>query len=346
MLEELLPKDNETVGLPIFEPPEKADPIGFAPDQMIRCEECLRANPPTRTSCLYCAATLPQNAASLELQKPTLRPPGKNEFGSNVIRTAPPSNLSEVRLTDAASLLKLSEETLQALLQSQKPMPLARTASFDEAKLVVDRLMPLGVQSLLLNDEVLGATQSGVVRVRAISFEDHSATFHHSGGTERMRFDWSTLELIITGRLVTRKIEVRERKLRKEENEIVSTSEFFADESVIDLYVDSDSTTWRIPGNGFDFSSLGRDKRLLAHENFRTLLNLISTKAPDAILMDDYDKQRQLLDHVWATDQDTQSRGWRREAPGKYSISGEMTESNEMQFTRYSKLQFYFLKNR
>jgi len=58
-LEEWLPKDNENI--PFFgdERLMPSEPQGFAPDQMVRCEECLRANLPTRPSRLYCAAPLP-----------------------------------------------------------------------------------------------------------------------------------------------------------------------------------------------------------------------------------------------------------------------------------------------
>jgi hypothetical protein len=309
---------------------------------MIRCEECLRANPPTRIACFYCSAALPLEPGSLELRKLSLRPPGKNELGFNVI-IAPTEYVSnELPLNDVASLLKLSAETVQSILHARKALPLTRTASLEEAGLLVERLAALGVESRLLSDDELGSVTTGVIRVRVIGFDDECPSFHHSGGTEKTMFEWTSVKLIITGRLVTRTVEVRERKLRKEENEILSTSEFFTDEPVIDLYLNSDVRTWRIPGNGFDFSCLGSKKGLLAHENLRTLLSLLTEKAPTAIRVGDYDDNRKILDQVWTMDQQTQSRGWKRDSPGKYSISGETIESNESQFTRYSKLQSYF----
>ena len=30
----------------------------FTPDELLTCDVCLRANPPTRTGCLYCGAPL------------------------------------------------------------------------------------------------------------------------------------------------------------------------------------------------------------------------------------------------------------------------------------------------
>src|SRR5947209_2187413 len=58
---------------------------GFAPDQMVTCEECLRANPPTRATCLYCAAPLPRTQENAALLRPTLRRLEKWERGFNVI---------------------------------------------------------------------------------------------------------------------------------------------------------------------------------------------------------------------------------------------------------------------
>ena len=78
-----MPKDNENI--PFLGPVEPSEPQGFSADQMIRCEECLRANPPTRASCLYCAAPLPLTETSARLIKPVLRPPEKHQSGYNNI---------------------------------------------------------------------------------------------------------------------------------------------------------------------------------------------------------------------------------------------------------------------
>src|SRR4029079_4927345 len=84
-LEELLPKDNETIQFPLDGPVLPNEPLGFTADQMIRCEGCLRANPPTKVTCIYCGATLPLTEASTKLRKPTLRQPEKHETGFNCI---------------------------------------------------------------------------------------------------------------------------------------------------------------------------------------------------------------------------------------------------------------------
>jgi hypothetical protein len=69
----ILPKDSENISF-FDELPQPTEPLGFSHQQMVRCDDCLRANPPTRVTCLYCGYALPQTEASVALAKPTLRP--------------------------------------------------------------------------------------------------------------------------------------------------------------------------------------------------------------------------------------------------------------------------------
>src|SRR5438046_1120696 len=39
----------------------------FAAGELINCDECARANPPTRSACLYCGAVLATTANQLEV---------------------------------------------------------------------------------------------------------------------------------------------------------------------------------------------------------------------------------------------------------------------------------------
>ncbi|MGH9874950.1 MAG: hypothetical protein ACRD9S_21045, partial [Pyrinomonadaceae bacterium] len=107
-------KDNENVPLPawtIVEPEDPA-PAPFAPDQMVRCDECLRSNPPTRVNCLYCAAVLPRDETTATLQRPALRPLEKWEQGYNNILLPPVANQTAAGLAEAADLLRLPPEDL------------------------------------------------------------------------------------------------------------------------------------------------------------------------------------------------------------------------------------------
>jgi hypothetical protein len=336
-LEELLPKDNENIHF--LGPVEPSEPLGFPAEQMIRCEECLRANPPTRVSCLYCVAPLPLTETSVRLRKPVLRQPEKHQLGYNNILT-PAAQASTEIVTDAATLLKLSDENMQALMSQSVPIPVARTASREEAELVTLRLRDLGLSCVTISDDELGLTDNVVKRVRAMSFDDEDVVIYHSG-SEQTSFTWSEVILILPARLIETTMEIKERLTRKKENEILETNEFFRDEVVIDFYTAAHSFTWRIGGSGFDFSCLGTEKALVANENIARLQRLIVTKAVNARFDDSYQRVRNLLELVWSTQPETQSSGWRRERPGKLSVGVATTKSNEPQFTRYSRLRHY-----
>jgi hypothetical protein len=340
-LEELLPKDNENI--PFLGPVEPSEPQGFSAEQMIRCEECLRANPPTRITCLYCVAPLPLTETSARLRKPLLRQPEKHQPGYNNILLPQDQAPSDDFVAEAAQLLKLSTENLHEILSHGIPLPVARTASREEAELVVDRLQSLGLSCLNLSDEELGVTD--VKRVKSMVFADEYVTIQQSGAAEENDIQWNEIVLIIPARLIQTTLEITERMTRKPEKEILDTSEFFRDEVVIDFYTSVDSCTWRVSANGFDFSCLGKEKALVVNENIRRLQRLLVDRAPNAIVDETYQRVRSVLEHAWSTQPEMQSSGWRRERPGKLSVGTATTKSNESQFTRYSRLRCYVHKS-
>ena len=330
-----MPKDNENI--PFLGPVEPSEPLGFSAEQMIRCEECLRANPPTRVTCLYCVAPLPLTESSARLRKPILRPPEKHQPGYNNILLPQDQAVATEVVTEAAALLKLTPENLQEILSQGIPLPVARTASREEAELVFDRLRGLGLQSMTLSDDELGLSNV-VKRVRSMSFDDTYVTIHQA---EDIEVSWTDIVLIIPARLFETRFEIKERMTRKRENDILDTTEFFRDEAVIDFYTATHSSTWRVNANGFDFSCLGKEKSLIANENIGTLRQLMISNAVNARVDDSYKRVRNLLELVWSTQPEIQSSGWRRERPGKLSVGTATIKSNENQFARYSRLRYY-----
>jgi hypothetical protein len=308
---------------------------------MIRCDECLRANPPTRVACLYCSAPLPATESSAQLRRPVLRPPEKHQAAFSNILLPPESELSSEVIAEAAALLKLSPENFQRIVAEKTPLPVAFTASREEAELVFNRLRDFGLQTIIVSDESLNL--SAVKRVKAMRVDERYAVFQQPGTTTEVR--WDDVFMIITGRLFVRRVEIQERKTRRAENEIVNASEFSSDEAVIDLYSVPDSQTWRVSANGFDFSCLAERMTLIASENIARLQQLIVDRAGRARFDDSYNRLRHTLDLVWVPQPETQSSGWRRERPGKLSVGLATVKSNESQFTRYSRLQTYLCLN-
>jgi hypothetical protein len=340
-LEELLPKDNENILLSLDGPTTPSQPIAFSPEEMIRCDECLRANPPTRPSCFYCGAVLPVTEASAKLRKPTLLTPDKSEPGYNTILVPHDETRN---ITEVADLLKLSTDAVATLLEAAQPLPLARTASLEQSELLGERLHEFGLQTEIIPDQQLGLSENTVIRVRSMAMGDQTFSVRTSGRGEPLELEYANLLLLVEGRLLTKTTTVKERKSRKAENEILDASEFYSDEPVFDLYCATREQTFRIAANSFDFSCLGEQKELIVKENLRTLKQFLKEKAPDMKMDDSYGAVRQSLDLVWGADKATKSDGWRRDAPGRLTIGATTTVSNENQFTRYSRLRHILLR--
>jgi hypothetical protein len=281
---------------------------------------------------------LPLTETSARLIKPVLRQPEKHQPGYNNILTPHEQAISEEVIAKAAALLKLSAENVRACLSQSVALPVTHTASRTEAELVTERLKELGLRCLTVSDDELG---NAVRRVRSMTFDDVSLTVNQAGVAEQTQVAWSEITLIVRGRLFETRLEITERMTRRSENEILDTSEFFKDEYVIDFYTSINSFTWRVAANGFDFSCLGRDKALVVNENMGKLLQLMTERGSNAKVDDSYAGVRSLLELAWTTQAETQSSGWRRERPGKLSVGMSEIRSNEIQFTRYSRLRYY-----
>ena len=337
-----MPKDNENIPFFDDEPLKPSEPQGFAPYQLVRCDECLRANPPTRLSCLYCAAPLPVSEQTADLLKPSLKPVEDHALGYNNIFFPQTIEIPYETFSQAADLLKLGHNDLRRLTSCATPMPLARTDKLDEAELIERRLKVLGFDTKIVSDAALELRDAPPIRLRSVSIDENGLTPRLIVESDESQIPWAQLSLLVTGRLSRKRVEFQERKGVRGENEIQDASQFSDDEAVVDLYGKGAEAKFRILGKGFDFSGL-RGKKLLVQENLSMLLDLIRSKAPRAEYDDAYNSCRQALEIVWPCGQHTESSGWRRQRFGKYTIGAVSESSNEDQFTRYSRLR-YFLK--
>lgn len=321
---------------------------GFARAEMVACAACERANPPTRMSCLYCGAPLPETAATEALRRPALRPPEDWERGFNVVvippDVAPPSNhLSADGLEEAAVLLRLEPQFLSGVLGAGRALPVARAASPEEASFVARRLSALGLSVEVVSDETLSVGPSQPSRVRRLEFDDETLTAHAQPAARVLA--WSELVLIVRGRLLSKRVEVEERGARfGAEKKVADSRELFGDEGVLDLF--AEGSHWRLTSDGFDYSALGSRKSLLAGENFETLARLLRERATRAVYDEDYARLRHLLAPAWPPDERTESGGLRRARPGRFNVEAVTHVSNETQFTRYARLVHHLERQR
>jgi hypothetical protein len=343
-----LSEDNQNE---LFFPAEQTDhpaPAPFAPEQMVRCDECLRANPPTRVNCLYCAAILPLTDATVKLQKPSLRPLEKWEQGYNNIllplAAAERPDLHDGALNDAASLLRLAVDDLKQILATTMSLPLARAATRDEAELIQRRLLGLGIETTIFAE---AARETRLpVKVRALEIADTRLVAFQTPDVPGIEIPWSTIVLIIAARLIVKRVELKEQTAAGVENRILDASEFATDETVCEFFCDGNPRPYRIAAHSFDFSCLGANKGLVASENLASVIKLLCEHTPRAEYDDRYNSVRKSLEAVWPSERQNATTGWRRERPGKYSV-GSVTElSNETQFQRYSQLRYHLLREK
>lgn len=330
-----------------FDAPGEGAARPFAPEQMVACDECLRANAPTRPACLYCGAALPRTKQAAALWRPRLKKLEEWEHGFNVV-TLPraPGALTSDAAEEAASLLRLDAGGLKEMALAGRAMPVARVASADEAWLVVERLRELGLNTEVFPDEVLARRP---LRARAFEFEADAVVCRTGPEAGPLRVAWSEVVLLVTGRVVSRRIEVAERRRGlRGRSETVDTRELASDEAVLDLYTSrveereaqgGGGLGFRVTSGGFDYSCLGEGKGLVAAENFNALVAAVRGLAPSAAHDDEYARLRQLLSDVWPSAERTESLGLRRERVGRFNTEAVTTVSNETQFTRYARLR-------
>ncbi|MBD0369579.1 MAG: hypothetical protein ICV60_01895 [Pyrinomonadaceae bacterium] len=319
---------------------EEARP--FSHEEMVTCAECLRANPPTRSNCFYCSAKLPlQETAAASRRRLALRQPEKWEEGYNVILGERAPEASDELLGEVSELLKLEREAARRILESAKPLPLARVDSSEEAGLVAERLGTCGLSVLVVSDSDLMMKDEHRRRARAFDFENAGLVAHAAGSKEAWRAAWADITLMVTGRLVTRRVEMEERR-KTRGSEAVVAREMTGDVLLLDLYTKDYDGGWRVASDSFDFSCLKERKALIASQNFATLVEVIRERAPRVMVDDSYNGLRQALASIWPPEERTQS-GLRRERPGRFNVEAVMTSDNERQFTRYSRLRHYLL---
>lgn len=311
----------------------------FTAQQMSLCEACGRSNAPTRLSCLYCGAAMKVAAENAALARPVLRRLENWEKGWNVVYLpAESETFDEVKLAHIADFLRLDRAEFDKILTSRRALPVAQAENETEAAVVQNHLKLNGFETAIIRDADL-EINSSPRRVRRLEFGDNQINLHLIGKTdEKLTLDAADIQLLIVGAIFERQVENREQRKGRNGFEIKDSRELSSDEQIIDFYVLGDKTGYRISAKNFDFSCLGAEKRMLAHQNFGILLERLKEKAKNAVLDDSYKRLRAALNPIWQLDQRNESLGWQHEGIGKISIDNRLTVNNSHQFLRYSRM--------
>ena len=315
---------------------------GFAPAEMVTCKSCLRANPPTRSNCMYCGERLPASEKSDIVRAEAHAMPAETTGGFHVVLSAPTNELpDELRLAQIAARSGLTPADLQAALAAGKRLPLFKVDTAEQAHQFVVDFRALGIQTISLKDDDYNS-RSAHKKISALEFSSAGVTGLVKISRERLFENWSDLILLVVGRLQTNNVEdVTRRKQGKQKQ--VDRRELIDDESVIDVYSRSNQEGWRILAGSFDFSCLDERKGITAFENFRALIEMFRERAENMEVENSYLKVRSLLAQVWPLRVETRTGGWRRSGGGKLEVSTLTTTDNEAQLTSYSRLM-QFLK--
>lgn len=320
--------------------PAPAEARGFSPDEMVACEKCRRANPPTRMDCFYCGAHLPATGASAQLRRPVLRPLEEWEQGFDVVLLPEDgARHSRQSMSEAASFLKMEVGRFEEMAEGPDALPVARAASAEEAALVEAKLGALGFRVETFSDEATRGDAAPPRRMRRFEFDAETLKGWPVGG-EPETIAWSDVRLVAVGRIFTRRVEVEERRGRtKPGREVADAREIVSDEAALEIYSALDGEGWRVTAGNFDYSCLGERMRLLAAENFNALVAELRARATSASFDDRYASLRQLLNAAWPPAERTESGGLKRERPGKFNTEAVTVVSNDTQFTRYARLR-------
>ena len=266
-----------------------------------------------------------------------LRAPAKDDGYYLVPAASPTGELAEAPLAEAAALLRLKVPELNRILGVGQPVPLSRVGTSEEAALIGEGLRGFGIETVTIAHEDLHL-EVAAKTIRALEVWDDRLTAIPTSGSDQVTVPWGEVTLVVTGRLILNRQEVEERK-RHGRKQTVASRQLSSDESVLDLYAQSDEVNWRIHANNFDFSCLGSAKAVTTFENFAALFRLLRERAPQAQCDDSYNQARPALATVWPVEQQTRKGEWRRSGAGKLDVATVTVTDNEAQFTRYSRLR-------
>lgn len=340
-------------GTDIASPPSAAPPAA----ELVTCPACGRANPSKRFDCLYCGATLTHSVASEAHVRLNLRPPDPPRQGFNVVllpaaesathhAIAPPVVRAEIE-----RLLGIEEETFRRMVKACAPIPLARVANEEEARLVERRISAFSLSVAVLPDAEVQARVEDIKRVRRLEIDGDGLRLWCRAGAERGADETTVIRLseiiaLVRGRLITKEVDKTHTPHRGRRGESLDASssasevderELFADESVLDIYAAEPICTWRISAGSFDYSCLGTRRTLLARDNFELLVGALHLAASTARFDDSYGEIRSLLEPVWSLTERTDARGTSRRILGRLTTQTATLVSNEDQFTRYAR---------
>lgn len=315
-------------------------PSGFAPGDLIECRKCGRKNPPDRTGCLYCGRDFEAGLLNSKMGRISYKRPEPWEDGFSLV-FAGDSKPDSLDLSVACDLLRVKESSLKDALSIGSPIPLIYLRSLNEARLLASRLSEGGFNCAVVGDDLLQSS-TPPTRLRAISFDQEKAVFVDFNTLKQFDIDLGERVLIVIGSIIRRSTELSG-KLKKRALTTPNEVHSISDETVIDLYPESDVFGFRLRASGFDFSGLGDRMKQFASANVAQMLDQLRVQFRSAVFIDGFRAASPFIADIWPPGEIQQASEVSRGTLGGVQKRSLTVSDNTKQFTKYSRLQRHFI---
>ncbi|HEX5736538.1 MAG TPA: hypothetical protein VF131_27145 [Blastocatellia bacterium] len=241
-----------------------------------------------------------------------------------------------------ASALKIEPGEARALIESRKPLALARSQTRQEAEMIAELVRSYGLRARVVADEDL-KLNSELIRARRIIPTANGIQVQHRDGA--LTVASPDVRLLVVGNLRNTRVDFTESKagMRSRASTVLDTSEFFSEETLLDVYTKERGESFRIKADGFDYSGIVQPLSFRAEVNFGSLIDALHRLAPGARIDKEFAEVSKLFSRAWPERSRTESGGVKRTGLAYRPVSkSSVIKDNRDQFDRYSRLMFIF----
>jgi hypothetical protein len=309
----------------------------------MNCPRCARRTAAARGACIYCGETLP-------ITRIESAPPQRNidsfEQAFNTILEPAFSHTNSSAETALAARLGVELAEAQAFIASGKRMPIARSQNLQEAAMIAALVRECGLNAVVIADEDLRLKRE-TVRARRIVIDGDSVQVHHPGGV--MNVPAAEIKLFVKGALKGNRVDYTEGiiGIRGQAGNVLDSSEFRSDETLVDVYSSSLDLSFRIKSDAFDYSGLVSPLSFRAELNFKAAIAKLKEVASNAAFDDDFAAVKHLLARAWPERSRNEARGVKRKGLAYRPVAqASLISDNRDQFDRYSRLMFVSINRR
>jgi len=252
-----------------------------------------------------------------------------------------------VRESGAAALaaaLRLDLGEAAGFISAGKSIPLARCQTRAEAEMIAELVRRCGFKATVIADEELKPAQE-LLRARRLALTDDEVEISHSAG--EVALAKSDVRVLVLGELKNTRMDYTEGISARRAGEVLDTSEFRTEETVLDLYWTSLEESFRIKSDAFDYSGLVAPLSFRSQVNFEAAVSTLRAALPQAVFDDDYKSIQHLLGRAWPERSRNETRGFKRTGLAFRSVAkASVLSDNRDQFERYSRLMFWISRQR